>query len=187
MGLRRCNGLGACMVGPNVVNCVPYTCDPVAGACRDQCVTDDDCSGGRGCVAGSCTKSATASCKQNTDCASGFCSEGVCCNVACAGPCVSCALPGKIGTCWPADVGAVDPRGVCVGQTPSTCGLTGTCDGLGACASYPAGTECAAASCAGGGFSSARVCDGAGTCKPAAVTLPCPGACDASGSACNTN
>jgi hypothetical protein len=40
-----------------------------------------------------------AACMVGTECASAVCVEGVCCDVACAGPCRSCVLTGSIGTC----------------------------------------------------------------------------------------
>ena len=49
----------------------------------------------------------------DSECKSTFCADGVCCNVACKGPCVSCDQQGRGGTCWPTDVGSPDPHGVC--------------------------------------------------------------------------
>jgi hypothetical protein len=34
---------------------------------------------------------------------SGFCMQGVCCNTSCSGPCMSCNLPMRTGTCSPLD------------------------------------------------------------------------------------
>lgn len=124
-------------------------------------------------------------CGQGSDCLSGFCVDGVCCNEACTGRCVSCALAGRVGTCWPVDTGAPDPRGLCVDQGPASCGSDGTCDGVGGCARYPAGTACAASSCTGILLSPARTCDGLGTCGTA-TAIPCtPYGCDAGGGRCN--
>ena len=40
-----------------------------------------------------------ASCVSPTDCMSGFCVTGACCNSACIGPLESCTLPGRVGLC----------------------------------------------------------------------------------------
>src|SRR5262245_12895613 len=63
------------------------------------------------------------SCMAPSDCASGFCSDGVCCNMACSpgNPCMACNLPGLVGSCRPAQIGT-DPRGLCPGSGP--CGAT---------------------------------------------------------------
>jgi hypothetical protein len=56
---------------------------------------------------------------------------------------------------------------------------------VGTCAALPAGTACAASGCTGGTLTTARTCDGAGTCQ-AAVAMSCaPFACNASGTSCN--
>ncbi len=44
---------------------------------------------------------AGASCATNSQCATGFCVGGVCCNTACTDQCSSCSLSGLIGTCSP--------------------------------------------------------------------------------------
>src|SRR5262245_10884339 len=48
------------------------------------------------------------SCAASSECRSGHCVDGVCCATACTGTCQSCATPGAIGTCLPAEVGT-DP------------------------------------------------------------------------------
>jgi hypothetical protein len=37
-------------------------------------------------------------CTQDTDCATGYCVSGICCNTACPAP-GQCTLPGQVGTC----------------------------------------------------------------------------------------
>ena len=39
------------------------------------------------------------SCSAPTECASGFCAQGVCCNEKCDGPLEACDRPGRVGTC----------------------------------------------------------------------------------------
>jgi uncharacterized membrane protein len=102
-------------------------------------------------------------CTTGADCASGFCSEGVCCNTACTDQCSSCRLPGSFGTCSPKPNGEIcsdDNRctqadtcqnGACVPGSPVTCAaldqchLDGTCDMATGTCSNPTkldGTSC---------------------------------------------
>ena len=65
---------------------------------------------------GSCgPKPSGAVCAKNDDCESGFCADGVCCNVACKGPCVSCDQPGREGNLLARRRGRPDPHNVCAG------------------------------------------------------------------------
>jgi len=58
----------------------------------------------------------------------------------------------------------MDTMGRCTAG--ATCGLTGRCDGAGACQNAPTSTSCGAAMCnSDGTFSPAGNCDGAGTCR----------------------
>jgi hypothetical protein len=56
------------------------------------------CAGG---VTGTCVpdKSNGSVCTDASECASGFCADGVCCNTACDGADEECDLPGQSGTC----------------------------------------------------------------------------------------
>ena len=103
-------------------------------------------------------------CAAGTDCASSFCVDGVCCDVACGGACRSCKLPGKAGTCSALPAGAADLRGICVDQGATTCGTDGRCDGAGACLSYRLGTWCSAATCVGDQFTTEGTSSGHGAC-----------------------
>ena len=107
------------------------------------------------------------SCAMGAECASGFCADGVCCNVACTGTCMTCAGQGTVGTCVNAQIGT-DPRDQCPVQAASTCGSTGMCDGTGQCDVYPAGTVCQEMACTGFMLTSAFRCDGMGMCTPTA-------------------
>lgn len=110
------------------------------------------CSEGQSCDgAGACKSKNGQACTAASGCASGNCVDGVCCDVACAGACVSCNLPGRAGTCTAHSAGT-DPDSEC---TQGTGACKATCDGVGACA-LPAGRmSCGAC----------LVCDGAGTCS----------------------
>ncbi|HEY0715555.1 MAG TPA: PA14 domain-containing protein [Polyangia bacterium] len=122
-----------------------------------------------------------SACTGADECLSGFCVDGVCCLSDCDGICRSCKLPGKLGICSDVENGA-DPEGECAEQAASTCGTDGTCDGLGACRRYQAGTICAGASCADGMETSARTCDGKGVCGAPATRACAPYGC--AGNAC---
>jgi len=52
-------------------------------------------SSGAGGAAGSPGAVLGSSCTQSDKCASGHCSDGVCCDLACAGPCAQCSAAGK--------------------------------------------------------------------------------------------
>jgi hypothetical protein len=125
-----------------------------------------------------------APCVQGTECASASCFDGVCCSTACTGACRSCALAGSIGTCAPVAAGSADPRASCAQQAPSTCGLTGKCDGSGACQRYPSGTVCAAATCVSNTLTPAAACDGQGTCRVPASVSCAPNGCHPTAGRC---
>jgi hypothetical protein len=177
VGVNVCDGLGRCKPGPATI-CAPFNCDRSAGACVVTCKSDLDCVGGVKCVNGSCgPKPPGAVCGRDADCASGFCTDGVCCNIGCHGACVSCNQTGHLGTCWPVDLGADDPHAMCRDKGPASCGQTGKCDGLGGCALYAAETICVAPSCSGDRLNTAGTCDGIGTCRPPGVQVCAPYRC----------
>jgi len=64
-------------------------------------------------------------CADGSECPSGFCSDGVCCDRACDGACESCNLPIISGTCTPIPAGS-DPDDECAGA--STCNASGFCE-----------------------------------------------------------
>src|SRR5262249_12344814 len=80
-------------------------------------------------------KSQGDACLKGFECASGFCSGGVCCDSLCAGPCESCSVAdgtSVVGTCTPLDGVACDDgnpctqtakcsAGICFGGAPKTC------------------------------------------------------------------
>ncbi len=110
-----------------------------------------------------------APCTAASQCPSGFCVDGVCCEAACTGSCSACsnAKTGQAdGLCRPIPAG-MDPDDECAAQDPSTCGLDGVCNGAGACRKWGANTTCAAESCTGSTDTPARTCNGSGTCQAA--------------------
>lgn len=67
-------------------------------------------------------------CVVGRQCDSGFCVDGVCCDSACEGACLTCALPGAEGVCLPAAPGT-DPHQDCGqgGPCDDVCGEAGQC------------------------------------------------------------
>lgn len=76
-GCETCNGLA------------PGICSPIFnGEDRDTCSTDD----GKSCGSkGSCQIATGSTCSDGTECASGFCVDGVCCESRCDSACVACS------------------------------------------------------------------------------------------------
>jgi hypothetical protein len=210
----RCNGAGACQsYAPGTV-CRARTCDPATnrytdegvcagGACApaapatcapfrcngNRCATscsgNDQCAAPNVCRDGSCGKKPNgAVCARGDECASDVCAQGVCCATACTSSCFSCSLAGAAGTCTAVPGGGVDPTGSCMDQRPASCGNDGTCNGMGGCRKYAAGTVCAAATCAAGTATAASTCNGMGTCTPGARRMCEPYVCNPGGTDC---
>ena len=175
VGAKVCRA-GACQDGPNVV-CTPFSCDARTKKCFTTCSRNADCDG-RDCVGQSCGKKPLgAECGAPGDCDSGFCADGVCCNLACTGACATCNQAGKMGECRPVVEGARDEHGLCKVDFEETCGQSGLCNGQGGCAKYAAGTVCKASSCSGGSVIPASTCNGLGTCVMGAAITCFPYAC----------
>lgn len=119
-------------------------------------------------------------CDADATCDSGYCVDGVCCDLRCDGGCQACvaALTGADdGQCAPVRAGE-DPADAC---DAGPCG-SGTCDGHGACALEPAGTTCRVSA---GACDVQEVCDGlVGACPadalagPSVVCREVAGGCD---------
>jgi hypothetical protein len=193
-----CDGAGNCDPDPKkdvTKDCGGFGCDQVGtdATCRTDCQTDPECAIRRYCevvadggVADGGAKSTCPSqfdlghvCLRNTQCLSGACSDGVCCDKNCD-KCGSCNTPGKEGTCIPIPAGtdpemecqsnASDPMkkcaGLCNGQAAceyplagTTCGLCAVCDGSGLCNQLPASKDdsaCGTIECTG--LNSASAC-----------------------------
>ncbi len=126
-------------------------------------------------------------CDINASCGSGYCSDGVCCDTACTGTCQSCLAANKKdqkneGTCGLVAADS-DPRDDCkLGS--SSCGMTGMCDGAGACASRAEGVACDEARCSTRtALVKSSSCDGKGHCAaPEAQTCDAGFVCE--GGAC---
>lgn len=119
-------------------------------------------------------------CKDNNQCVSNFCVDGVCCNSSCKGSCRACNVKGQEGECWPVPSGQ-DPKNECSDEGARTCGRDGFCDGAGACRKYTAGTECFAAQCSGFTRILASTCDGKGICVSGSTLSCAPFLCGTDG------
>ena len=76
-----CDGQGAC-VTPAASSCFPFQCG--VNVCNASCTTDAECAAPAVCTNGSCgLKSPGAACGDGSECATGFCAQGVCCRTAC--------------------------------------------------------------------------------------------------------
>jgi hypothetical protein len=109
-------------------------------------------------------------CGAASECGSGYCVDGTCCNSSCTGLCQACNVPGSLGSCVNVPAGTQDPN-----STPSTCVGSQYCDGSGVCQSglkangttCAMDTECGSAHCADG-----VCCDSGCTGTCTACNLP---------------
>ena len=168
--------------------CFPAVCDRSAGRCRAGCNVSSDCQPGTVCAGGRCRLPDGLACAEDAQCASGFCTDGVCCDARCDRTCESCALAGRAGRCDPIPA-LLDPDDECEATAPSRCRTTGACSGQRSCAMHPAGTPCgAAAACATASIAlPADACDGAGACVEAGTRDCFPYACAPATGGCATS
>ncbi|GAB4202678.1 MAG: hypothetical protein OHK0013_16160 [Sandaracinaceae bacterium] len=155
--------------------------------CNDRCATE---------------RGPGAPCVADIECATGFCTDGVCCNVRCDGQCEACNEVGSAGTCRavsgmprgsrPGCGGSGPCAGTCNGSARSSCTFPGSatsCDDLAFCTT---GDRCnGAGACTG----MPRVCDDGNVCttdscdemgdRCATSPVPTGTACD-DGAACTT-
>ncbi len=82
--------------------------------------------------AGSSDKPLAEGCAANSECASGFCVDGVCCNTACDGQCFNCNQAGTVGYCTP-QTGGDDLNAAIPCTSPRTCGVLSTALTVGGC------------------------------------------------------
>jgi hypothetical protein len=130
-------------------------------------------------------------CSGDLQCASAFCRDAVCCDLACTGPCSRCDAPGARGRCSFVFEGQLPPSGkLCAASPKEQCQLDGTCDGQGSCRRWPAGTICRPAQCETIAqptrLKLAWTCDGEGACAAfAPAELDCaPYGCDGTQQGC---
>jgi MYXO-CTERM domain-containing protein len=142
---------GTCITAIQGTPCGAYRCGGTSITCPSSCGGDADCALGFYCIAKACTQARPLgiACTTGSECQSGFCADGVCCDTACTGPCAFCKQPNLVGHCLAFTSG--DPRGQCAGSSGcgGACGSDGTCH-------FP-GTEKPCDVC--------KVCDGTGQCN----------------------
>ncbi|MBI2387979.1 MAG: hypothetical protein HYV09_00050 [Deltaproteobacteria bacterium] len=125
-------------------------------------------------------------CTKSSECPSGFCVEGVCCDSACGERCHSCALLTSPGKCTQEPIG-VDLKSEC-GPALS---CLGTCGDKGQCVGSGTGTMCARNRCTGPSTGvGPAYCGGPGASCPTddAVPFDCsPYICEPAFGACRTS
>ena len=166
-----CGTCQACNLGSPGI---PGVCSTVINA-QDP----DTCTGNNQCSAtGVCLLKDGQSCGAGTQCASGFCADGICCNAACNGPCDQCVSPGFCIFMAHGSVGSptCSPY-VCSGGNaacPTTCGSDADCapgflcNGSTCMPKQPNGSACSSGANCNSTFCSDGVC-----CDKA-----CTGGCD---------
>ncbi|HVV53346.1 MAG TPA: hypothetical protein VHO06_27060 [Polyangia bacterium] len=82
--------------------------------------------------AGNPGKPLAEGCAANSECASGFCVDGVCCNTACDGQCFNCNQTGTMGYCT-AQTSGDDLNAAIPCTSPRTCGAPSTSLDVGGC------------------------------------------------------
>ena len=106
----------ACNVPGNLGTC---TVMPTGQPDGDLCKAPSACN-----AFGVCVKGQASACSIGAECFSGYCFDGVCCNVECKEACKACNVVGSVGAC----------SFVPAGQTDSgTCPAPKSCDGNGVC------------------------------------------------------
>lgn len=162
---------GVCCDQACVGECLTCNQFDLSGTCTVLTGQPGDCPPGQVCTAlGACTVADGGSCMDATTCAGRFCTDGVCCDEPCDGPCESCVA---------ADTGLVD--GIC-GAAPTTLSECGgeSCVAKGLCCgeAVPADGGTCPAECSGGcsGTICTILCDEESECQGA--NLPCPAGFD---------
>jgi len=123
LGPALCDALGQCRPGEDL------------GPCALPCDLESPCTGEERCLGGFCVARLDPgeTCLVESDCLSGHCAGGVCCDVACEGPCRSCdGSLGAPGQCVP-----VSPEEAAEGA----CGPCASCS-EGLCRPLPGDTPC---------------------------------------------
>ncbi|MDI3291309.1 MopE-related protein [Polyangium sp. 15x6] len=135
------------------------TCGPIKAGLDPA----SECNPGACNGAKACQSNNGASCTQNSQCASGNCVDGVCCNLACTGSCQACNVQNNVGTCVNIP-GNQDPANEC---------NPGSCNGLGQC-QVDLGAPCSSADQCTSGFCADGVCCNAacsGLCQACTTAL----------------
>ncbi|MBI5547221.1 MAG: hypothetical protein HY901_25345 [Deltaproteobacteria bacterium] len=115
-------------------------------------------------------------CSDSSQCLTGYCIDGVCCDKSCKAQCEACDLPASLGSCRPVLGAPHGARPTCASDGPR-CG--GACDGQHRedCVFPGTQTLCVAAACGLGVANEAAFCDGAGACLAAKIQSCAPYSC----------
>lgn len=199
---QTCGGggtAGVCACKPKTCASEGRTCGPLWDGCSKYIYCDnglqDGDEKGIDCGAQDCNLCGTGvKCSKDTECLTGSCVDGVCCNEKCTGTCRACSAAvkggGADGICGPIWFGR-DPADECTKTDASGCGTTGVCNGAGACAKYDNGTICQPSSCSSPTNGSSQYTEASrcfnGSCQ-APKTITCDGNCGEQGClGCTTN
>jgi hypothetical protein len=108
-----------------------------------------------------------------TECQSGKCVDGVCCNSDCTGPCVTCNQPQALGTCTIVGTVGADPRSMCPAAAGNDANCKpGGCSGTAnSCLTLPAGTACGG-SC-NNNTPTRMTCNATGQCSTSVTDAQC--------------
>jgi hypothetical protein len=177
--------LAGCMTSGQDANCTTKTDCPEGyvcrfGLCRFPTAETPDAGGqpdsGKS-TDGGCAASGTCvlgnACRSKADCASQFCSGGVCCNEQCGGACSTCTLAGSAGQCKAKPKGSACDAYVCDGlsqECPSSCLTIIDCSTANTCCT--ADRNASLGNCIGKGF--ANKCFPLPVCKTVADTFDAP-------------
>ncbi|MFH1807789.1 MAG: hypothetical protein ABIJ09_03535 [Pseudomonadota bacterium] len=144
-GSSQCSGGLVCNTG--ISSCAMHCSDYTTSSCADP--------GGTVCLGDVCVakQGAGADCGDGAQCQTGFCVDGVCCNVACGGACEACRGTlngGNNGTCSPVPMGLTDlaPTAMCTATGTGCSGASCACDGARTCKSAVGQTCTQASQCA---------------------------------------
>lgn len=178
---------------PGSPSCSPFLCAANNAACPTSCTNSSQCGADFYCDGSLCQpdKAKGEECDAKEECSGNVnCVDGVCCDGACAGPCVACTAlkkgSGLDGACGSISNGA-DPRAPGCSTGSTSCDADGKCNGLGACRSQaPQTTSCGNGTICEGQAVKGQRCNGAGDCINTDDSFPCsPAAC--SNGACTTS
>jgi RHS repeat-associated protein len=130
-------------------------------------------------TAGLYDASFSLACTSNSQCTTGFCVSGVCCDTACNGGCGACNLAGKVGTC-----SAAPSSTVCRAQN-GACDVAEKCNGTATtCPTDSLATAATVCRVAAGECDVAEQCTGSSSACPADTKRVLGTACTADSNSC---